>query len=170
MRVRERDVDEDALQDHEAGAAVDDDADDAGDPGQVGPCGPGEDEEAHGWQEGSDEGGHEAVFLGAESVRHDVGDEVEVEIGDVGEGSEAAGDKDAGEEDADGAEGELVEGRVDEREDFEEGVVDAVDEGGVEVYEGDGWVFDGDFDGLDEGRYHHFRGLDVLLVDFRLRA
>ncbi len=113
LRVRQRDVDEDALQDHEAGTAVDDDADDAGDPGEVGPCGPGEDEEADGGQEGSDEGGYEAVFLRAEPVRHDVGDEVEVQVGDVDCRSDAAGDQDAGEEDADDAEGEVVVDGVD---------------------------------------------------------
>lgn len=155
LRVGKRDVDEDALKDHEAGTAVDDDADHARDPGEVGPRGPGEDEEAYGGQEGADECGDEAVFLGAEPVREDVGDEVVVEVGDVGEDAEAAGDEDAGEEDADGAEGEVVVDWIDEREDFEEGVVDSVDEGRVQVYEGDGGVFDGDFYGLDEGGYEH---------------
>ncbi len=155
LRVGQGHVDEDALQDDEAGAAVDDDADDGGDPGEVGARGPGEDEEADGGQEGADEGGDEAVFLRAEPVRHDVRDEVEVEVGDVDCRSDAAGDQDAGEEDADDAEGEVVVDGVDEREDFEEGVVDAVYEGRVQVYEGDGGVFDGYFDGLDEGGYHH---------------
>ena len=103
-------------------------------------------------------------------MRQDVRDEVEVQVGDVDEGADAAGDEDAGEEDADGAEGEVVEDWVDEREDFEEGVVDSVDEGRVDVYEADGRVFNGDFYRLDEGGYDHFRRLDVLLVDFRLRA
>lgn len=165
LRVRQGHVDEDALEDHEAGAAVDDDADDAGDPGEVGPRGPGEDEEADGRQEGPDERGHEAVFLRAEPVRHDVGDEVEVEVRDVGQHAEPAGDEDAGEEDADDAEGEVVVDGVDEREDLEEGVVDSVDQGRVQVHEGDGRVFDGDFDGLDEGGDEHSHRLDILLVD-----
>ena len=151
MRVRQRHVYEDALQDDEAGAAVDDDADHARDPGEVRAGGPGEDEEADGREEGAEEGGHEAVFLGAETVREDVGDEIEIKVGDVDEGAEDAGGEDAGEEDADGAEGEVVEDGIDEREYFEEGVVDSVYQGCVEIYEGDGWVLDGDFHGLDEG-------------------
>lgn len=166
LRVRERDVDEDALEDDEGGAAVDDDADDAGDPGEVGAGGPGEDEEADGREEGRDERGHETVLLRAEPVRHDVGYEVEVEIGDVDERSDGAGDEDAGEEDADDAEGEVVVDRVDEREDFEEGVVDSVHQGRVGVDESDGRVFDGYLQGLNEGGYDRFRRLDVLLVDF----
>ena len=110
------------------------------------------------------------MFLGAEAVGHDVRYEVEVEIQAVGEGAEAAGDEDAGEEDADGAEGEAVVDRVDEREDLEEGVVDAVDEGGVEVHKRDGWVLDRDLNGFDKGGYDHSGGFDVLLVDFGLRA
>ena len=170
LRVRQRDVDEDALEDDEAGAAVEDDADDARDPGDVGPGGPGEDEEAHGREEGAEERGHEAVFLCAEAVREDVRDEVVVEVGDVGDDADGAGDEDAGEEDADGAEGEVVVDGVDEREDFEEGVVDSVYEGCVEVYEGDRGVFDGDFYGFDEGGYEDLERLDVLQVDFGLRA
>lgn len=166
LRVGQGHVDEDALQDDEAGAAVDDDADDAGDPGEVRPRGPGEDEEADGREEGADEGGHEAVLLRAEPVRHDVRNEVEVQVGDVDEGAEAAGDQDAGEDDADDTEGEVIVDGIDEREDFEERVVDPVHKGCVEVHECNGRVFDGDFYGLDEGGYDHFRRLDVLLVDF----
>ena len=64
----------------------------------------------------------------------------------------------------------MVVGRVDEGEDFEEGVVDSVDEGGVEVHEGDGGVLGGDFEGLDEGGEEHFGGFEVRLGDFGLRA
>ena len=110
------------------------------------------------------------MFLRAQPVRHDVRHQVEVQVGDVDERSEAAGDEDAGEEDADDAEGEVVEDRVYEREDFEERVVDSIDQGGVEVYECDGGVFDGYLQGLDEGGYDHLGWLDVLLVDFRLRT
>ena len=59
----------------------------------------------------------------------------------------------------------MVEDRVDEREGFEEGVVDPIDEGGVKVYESDGRVFDGYLQRFDDGGYDRFRGLDVLLVD-----
>lgn len=170
LGVGEGHVDEDALEEDEAGSAVDDDADHGRDPGDVWACGPGEDEEAHGREEGGDQGRHEAVLLGAEAAGQDVGHEVEVQVEYVDGDADEAGDEDAGEEDADGAEGEAVVDGVDEGEDFKEGVVDAVDEGGVEVHESDGGVFDGDFEGLDDGGYEHFGGLDVLLVDFGLRA
>ena len=91
------------------------------------------------------------MFLGAEPVRQDVGHEVVVQVGDVGEDAKATGHENTCEKDANGAEGEVVVDGVDEREDFEEGVVDPVDEGRVRVHEGDGGVFDGDFDGFDEG-------------------
>lgn len=110
------------------------------------------------------------MFLGAEAVGEDVGHEVVVEVSEVSSDAEGAGDEDAGEEDADGAEGEVVVDGVDEGEDFEEGIVDAVDEGGVGVYEGDGGVFDGDFDGFDESGCEDLQRFDVLLVDFGLRA
>ena len=78
LRVRQGHVDENALQDHEAGAAVDDDADDARDPRQVRARRPREDEEPDRRQEGPDQRGHESVFLRPQPPRHDVGDEVEI--------------------------------------------------------------------------------------------
>ena len=132
-------------------------------------CGPGEDEEAERGPEGGEEGGFEAGFLRAQAVFEDVGDEVKVKVGNVGGDAEEAGDEDAGEDDADHAEREAVHGRVDEGEDFEEGVVDTVDEGRVEVHKGDGGVFDGDFDGFDQGVDDDGGRLEALLVDFRLR-
>ena len=170
LGVGEGHVDEDALKEDEAGGAVDDDADDGRDPGDTWAGGPGEDEEAHGREEAGDQGRHEAVLLGAEAAGQDVGHEVEVQVEHVDGDADEAGNEDAGEEDADGAEGEVVVDGVDEGEDFEEGVVDAVDEGGVEIHKGDGRVFDGDFEGFDDGGYEYFGRLDVLLVDFRLRA
>lgn len=60
-----------------------------------------------------------------------------MQVGEVdGHGDEAA-DDDAREDEAGFADGEAVHGRVDKGEDLEEGVVDAVDEGGVGVYEED---------------------------------
>ena len=155
LRVRQGHVDEDALEDDEDGGAVEDDADDARDPGEVGPGGPGEDQEARRRQEAGDEGGHEAVFLRAEAARHDVGFEVEVQVRDVCQQSDNAGHQDAAEEDADGPQGETVENRIHERKDFEEGVVDSVHQGRVEVHKGDGRIFDGDFQGFDEGGHQH---------------
>lgn len=168
LRVREGHVDEDALHDDEDGGAVDDYSNHARDPGDVRAGGPGEDEEADGREEAADEGGDEAVFLGAEAVGEDIGHEVEVEVGAVDEDAEGAGDENAGEEDAQGAEGEAVVLQVDKGEDFEEGVVDAVDEGGVDIHKGDGGVFDCDFDGLDQGVDGDGSGLEPFLVDLGL--
>ncbi len=64
----------------------------------------------------------------------------------------------------------MVVAGVDEGEDFEEGVVDSVDEGGVHVYEGDGGVFDCDFERFDERVDGHGGGFEALLVDFGLRS
>ena len=168
--VRQRHVNEYALEYHEDGNGEHDYTDDAGDPRDIRSCGPSEDEQAGRREEGCDERGHETVFLRAKPVRHDIGHEVEVQICDVRQRSDPTGDEDASEDDADGAEGEVVEDRVDEREGFEEGVVDPIDEGGVKVYKSDGRVFDGYLQRFDDGGYDRFRGLDVLLVDLRLRA
>ena len=101
-------------------------------------------------------------------MAQDVRDEVPAEVGGVDSDADEAGDEDAGEDDANDAEGEAVHGWVDEGEDFEEGVVDAVDDGCVEVHEGDGWVFDCDFDGFDERVEDYGGGFQALLVYFRL--
>lgn len=63
----------------------------------------------------------------------------------------------------------MVEADIDDGEGFEKGVVDAVDETGIDVYEGDGGVFDGDFDGFDKGGEEDRGGLEIALVDLALR-
>lgn len=63
----------------------------------------------------------------------------------------------------------MVHVDVNDWEDFEEGVVDAVDEAGIDMYVRDGGVFDGDFDGFDESVEEDSRGVEIALVDFRLR-
>lgn len=168
MRIAHGHVDEDALEDDKGAAGVDGDADDGDDPmdGRVGR--PGEDEEADDGAEDADQSGHEAVFLRAHAVGEDVRDEVEVEVGDVGGDAEDAGDEDAEEDDARLADAEAVHGAVDEGEDFEEGVVDCVDDGGVDVDKGDGRVFDGDFEGFDQGVQGDGGGSEVPLGDFRM--
>ncbi len=110
------------------------------------------------------------MFLCAEPVGHDVGNEVVVEICDVRERADSARDEDAGEQDADGAEGEVVVDGVDEREDLEERIVDAVDKRRVQVHEGDSGVLDRDLDGFDERGDDDAGRFDIFLVDFRLRA
>ena len=167
--VGEGHVDEDALHDDEDGGAVDGDADGRCDPMDSRIRGPREEEETDWGTEGREEGGDETVFLGAETAFHDVRDEIPVQVGAVGEDADDAGDEDAGEDDADDAEGEVVVARVDEGEDFEEGVVDPVHESRVHVYEGDGGVFDGYFEGFDECVNGYAGGFEALLIDFRLR-
>lgn len=90
-------------------------------------------------------------LLRAQPVFHNIRDEPEVEIASVGSNSDRTSYDNAQEPDAQGAWAEMVEVDVDEGEDFEEGVVDAVDEAGVDIDERDGGVFDGDFHGFDEG-------------------
>lgn len=58
---------------------------------------------------------------------------------------------------------------VDEGEDFEEGVVDAVNDCGVDLDEEHGWVFDCDFEGLDEGVDGDGGDVHVALVELGLR-
>ncbi len=110
------------------------------------------------------------MFLGAEPVGHDIGDEVVIQVRDVGARADGAGDEDAREQDADGAEGEVVVDRIDEREDLEEGIIDAVDERRVQVHEGYSGVLDRDLDGFDERGYDDAGRFNIFLVDFRLRA
>ncbi len=83
MWVRERDVDEDALHDHEDTGAVDGNADRGRDPMDGGVRGPGEEEEPDGWTEGSEQGRHQSVFLCTKSVFLNVWDQIEVEISAV---------------------------------------------------------------------------------------
>lgn len=58
-----------------------------------------------------------------------------------------------------------VDWRENEREDFEEGVVDTVEEGGIYVDEEDGRVFDRDFNGLDKGVDEDTGCCQVTLID-----
>lgn len=106
------------------------------------------------------------MFLGSHAVGLDVGDEVEVQVGDVCGDSEETSDEDAEEYDSCLSDVETVHGPVDEGEDFEEGVVDCVDDGGVDVYEGDGGVFDCDFEGFYQCVQGDGGGFEVLLRDF----
>jgi hypothetical protein len=72
-----------------------------------------------------------------------------VQVGHVFDHSEHTSYEDAREYDADHSDAEAVEGRVDQGEDFEEGIVNAVNQGCIQVDEGDCWVLDGNLDGLD---------------------
>ena len=73
--------------------------------------------------------------MGSEAVFENVGDEYGVQVVEVDGHGEDAADDYAGENDAGFTDVEAVEGAVDQGEDFEEGVVYSVDEGGVDVCE-----------------------------------
>ena len=168
--VRERDVDEDALHDDEDGGGVDGDTNDWGDPVDIRVRRPGKDEEADRRPKGADESRLEPVFLRSEAVFQNIGDKVEVKVGEVRGDTGATGYQDTQEDDTDCAEREAIHHRVDQRKNFEEGVIDAIDEAGIHVHEGDGWVFDCDLDRLDQRVYNHRGRVQALFVDFRLRT
>lgn len=75
---------------------------------------------------------------------------VEVQVSEINKQRERSAEEAGRECEADLAEVEAVHGWEDEGEDLEEGVVDAVEEGGIDVYEEDGGVFDGVFDGFNK--------------------
>ena len=112
-----------------------------------------------------DEGGFEDVFVGPGSVGADGGDDDVDDEGDVESESGSESDGDAGEGGADFADVEVVDVAVDEGEGFEEGVIDPVDDAGVEGGVGDGRVFDVDFEGLDEGFDDDFTEFEFRLLD-----
>lgn len=129
--------------------------------------GPAEEEETDWREDGGEEGGFETVFLrrrGGEGAEARV--EVEIEIRRVDGGAEDAGDDDADEDKAELAEGEAVEGGIDKGKGFKEAVIDAVDEGGIQVHKGDGRVFVGDLEGFDERAHEDGPRGEVRLGDF----
>lgn len=169
LRVAQRDVDEDALHDDEAGGGVDGDAGGRGDPVDRLAGGPGKDEQADGRAKGGGQRGREAALLDGQAEAADARVDVQVEVGAVDGGAEEAGDEDAEEDEPRLAEVHVVVDGVDEGEGLEEGVVDAVDDGGVDLDEEHGRVLEGDLDGLDEGVEQGGAGPEAALVQLRLR-
>lgn len=98
----------------------------------------------------------------------DAGVHPEIDVGCVDGYAQETGDQDAEEDEADLAQVHVVVDWVDEGEDFEEGVVNAVDDCGVDLDEEDGRVFDCDLEGLDEGVEGDGGEVHVLLVEFGL--
>lgn len=168
LRVGQRDVDKDTLHHDEDGGTINGDANGRCDPMDGRGCCPSEDEEADGGAEGGGESGYETVLLDREAEFLDTGYHVEGKVGDVDGDAEEAGDEDAEEDEADFADGHAVIYWVHEGENLEERVVDAVDDGSVDLDEEDGRVLDCDLEGLDEGVNNDSRGLEVALVDFGL--
>lgn len=108
---------------------------------------PAEDEEADWDEEGDEEGGDEAALWLAEAVVADRGLDAVVDVPPVPDDAEDDADGDGEEGQAHFAEVEVVHGDVDEGEGFEEGVKDAVDEGGIDCREGDGGVEEDELEG-----------------------
>jgi len=165
--IASRDVDRNALEDDKDPRGKDSDADNGDDPVEISSSGPAKEEEADGRQDDGEEGWFETVLLrgrGGEGAEARV--EVEVEVSGVDRGAEDASDDDTDEDEAELAEGEAIEGWIDEGEGFKEAVVDAVDEGGIKVHEGDGGVFVGDFEGFDQRAGKDGARGEVRLGDF----
>ena len=166
--VAERDVDEDALHDDEDGGTVDCDADGGHDPVNRGTSCPGEEEETNGRTESGWKSWNESRLLCAETVLDQTRVGVEIQVRDVETDTDHTRDEDAEEDDTDLTEVEAIVDGVDQREDLEEGVVDSVDDGSVDLDEEHSRVLDGDFERLDEGFEEDVAELHVALVDFGL--
>lgn len=196
--IAERDVDKDALHDHKNRRTIDYDSNCWDNPVDGAAGCPGEDEEANGWAEGADEGREEAVFLRRHARADNARVLVEVEPGHVCSHTQDAGHKDAEEDKTDFAHVHAVVNGVHEGEDLEDwggcvckravsyislaykkererkrrsltGVVDAIDDGCVDLHEEHGRIFEGNLHGLDKRINGHGRELHVSLVNLALR-
>lgn len=169
LGVAERNVDKDTLHDDEDSCAVDGDADRGHDPVDALAGCPGEEEEADGRTKGGGKGRKQAILLDGETELDDARVHEVVDVGGVQRDTDQAGDHNAEEDETDLAQVHVVVDGVDEREDLEEGVVDAVDDGGVDLHKKHGGILDGDLDGLDEGVEEDGGHLLVALVNLALR-
>ena len=140
LRVHEREVQEDALDDEEDADGGHHDADTRYDPVDAWVGRPSEDEEARGYEPSDNEGGEEAALRSTQPAAADLGLYHEPDVSPVG----GNGDHDA---DGDGEEGkthlaevEVVHALVDEREGFKEAVEDTVDESCVDGGKGNAGV------------------------------
>lgn len=178
LRVRQRDVDEDTLEHDEDADGEDDDADRGHDPVDFGrrvarPC---EDEKTDGQEQAGWQCGDEASLGLAQSLGQDLRLEHVPEVVEVHDDGDADTDGDGQEDEADLAcvhavavrGGAGVPGRVDERENLEERVEDAVHERRVQAGEEHGGVERVDLHGPPEIADHHFVDAHLLLVDLRL--
>lgn len=168
LRITQRHIHKDALHDDKARRSVDGDADGGRNPVDALAGGPRKQEEADRGTKGCGKRRDQPALLDGEAELADARVHVEVEVAAVDGDAEDAGDEDAEEDEADLAEVHVVVDGVDEREDLEEGVVDAVDDGGVDLDEENGGVFECDFDGFDERVEEDVRDFHVALVDFGL--
>lgn len=166
--VAEGNVDEDALHDYKDCGAIDCDTDGRDNPVDGGAGGPGEEEEADGWTKCCWESRNEAALLGAEAVLDETGVGVVVEVANIDTDTNHAGDEHAEEDKTDLSEVHAVVNGVHQREHLEEGVVDTVDDGSVDLNEEDSRILECDLEGLDERLNEDSRDLHVPLVDLAL--
>lgn len=141
--VAERNIDEDGLHEDESSCVEDGDANGGDDPVNTLTSGPAEDEKASDRSETSEESGNKATFLNGEPFL--------LYLGGLGnQNCEVDGDaNDAGHKDAEKDEGALAQRHsvhdwVNHGERLEKGIVDAINDTGVDLDEEDGGILDGD--------------------------
>jgi len=175
LRVRQRDVDEDALEEDEDADREDDDADGGDDPVDLGrvETRPRKHEEAYGSYQGRVERGNETPFGGAEAGDKDFGLEDVAQVPHVDRDGDGDADADGEEDQADlaGVEavalcwlvGDAVD--VDHGKDLEEGVEDTVDESDVDRGKKHGGIEGVDLDGAPEIGDYDVRDGEFGLID-----
>lgn len=166
--VVEGNVDEDVLYDYKDCGVIDCDIDGRDNLVDGGVGGLGEEEEVDGWIKCCWESRNEVVFLGVEVVFDEMGVGVVVEVVNIDIDINYVGDEYVEEDKIDLFEVYVVVNGVYQREYFEEGVVDIVDDGSVDLNEEDSRIFECDFEGFDECFNEDSRDFYVLLVDFVL--
>ena len=101
LRVAHGHIHKDALKDDKRRSRVDRNADHTRHPMDIWIRRPSEDKETDDGAEDEDQGGHEAMFLLAESIFHDIRDEVEVQVACIDGDTDETSDQDAQKHDAD---------------------------------------------------------------------
>lgn len=170
LRIHERQVEKDALDEQEDADGGKDDANAGHDPVDIRAAGPAKDEEANGDQEGDEEGGDQTALWSPETMQPDAGFHAGIDVPPVPRDAYDDADGDGEEGQAELAEVEMVHFVVDEGEGFEEGVEDAVDDCRVDGGKGDARVEQHEFKGTPEGLDGDGARREAGLVDFRLTA
>lgn len=134
----------------------------------VGTAGPSEHEEADGREDGGVQGGDEEALGFGEAAHHDFFFKDEFEVAEINGDRDANADENDEEDKAHFAERHAVAFDVDDGEDFEEGVVDSVDDHNVDGCEEDCWVEKVDLPWSDHGFVGDGGESEFGLVDFGL--
>jgi hypothetical protein len=130
---------------------------------------PGEQKQPRRQQDDRKQRGHEPVLLRAEAVLFDIWLEIEPDVGAVDHNANHGADDDAYEDDSLLAEVEAVVANVDKWEGLEVGIVDSVDERGVQIREEDCGILHADLHRDQKGVIDDFANGFLALVDFGLR-